>query len=213
MNRNKLGKGIDDCDEEVLNKATEEYIKAIYKEKPNYQAPSADDGINPKIKLGDSVLYDGRIVGVVYETDSKEFKVKWEDGTCSTEQYKELNGFNSISLLTCTELCKKKENYLVEQHISDNTDSSTLRINDVNASEFFEKKHQHYFKDVSKLEYVDIYRVLKLWEVSDPCLQHAAKKILVAGNRGHKDIQKDIQEAIDSLLRWQEMFEEDNNGV
>lgn len=72
-------------------------------------------------------------------------------------------------------------------------------------------KYTHYFKDVSNLDKIDIYRVLDLWEVSHPCLQHAAKKILVAGNRGHKDIQKDIQEAIDSLERWKEMQEEDNN--
>jgi len=73
-------------------------------------------------------------------------------------------------------------------------------------------KYNHYFKDVSNLESIDIYRVLDLWEVTHPCLQHAAKKILVAGNRGHKDISKDIQEAIDSLERWQEMNKEDNNN-
>lgn len=73
-------------------------------------------------------------------------------------------------------------------------------------------KYKHYFKDVSHLEQIDIYRVLDLWEVHHPCLQHAAKKILVAGNRGHKDISKDIQEAIDSLTRWKEMQKEDNSG-
>lgn len=71
-------------------------------------------------------------------------------------------------------------------------------------------KYTHYFKDVSSLDKIDIYRVLDLWGVSHPCLQHAAKKILVAGNRGHKDIQKDIQEAIDSLERYKEMLIEDN---
>lgn len=73
-----------------------------------------------------------------------------------------------------------------------------------------EPKYEHYFKYVGNLESIDIYRVLDLFEVTHPCLQHAAKKILVAGNRGHKDIQKDIQEAIDSLGRWQEMQMEDN---
>lgn len=73
-----------------------------------------------------------------------------------------------------------------------------------------EPKYKHYFKDVSNLDKIDIYRVLKLWEVNHPCLQHAAKKILVAGNRGHKDISKDIQEAIDSLERYKEMLIEDN---
>lgn len=72
------------------------------------------------------------------------------------------------------------------------------------------KKHNHYFKRVKHLEYVDIYRVLHLFGVTDPCLQHAAKKILVAGGRGGgKNSSRDVQEAVDSLTRWQEMRDED----
>lgn len=68
------------------------------------------------------------------------------------------------------------------------------------------KQHNHYFKDVSKLQTIDVYRVLSLFNVTDPCIQHAVKKLLVAGGRGAgKDINKDIKEAIDSLVRWQEM--------
>lgn len=73
-----------------------------------------------------------------------------------------------------------------------------------------EKKHSHYFKDVSALQTVDVYRVLGLFAVVDPCLQHAVKKLLVAGGRGGgKDISRDIQEAIDTLVRWQAMRAED----
>ena len=71
------------------------------------------------------------------------------------------------------------------------------------------EKHTHYYKDVSHLETVDIYRVLELFKVTDPCLQHAVKKLLCAGIRGAKDKDKDIQEAIDTLQRWQEMRRED----
>ena len=35
----------------------------------------------------------------------------------------------------------------------------------------------HYFKDVSNLKHIDVYRVLILFGVTDPCLQHAIKKI------------------------------------
>jgi hypothetical protein len=71
-------------------------------------------------------------------------------------------------------------------------------------------KHNHYFKDVSKLSTIDVYRVLSLFTVTDPCIQHAIKKLLVAGGRGAgKDIDKDIQEAIDSLIRYQKMKVED----
>jgi hypothetical protein len=72
------------------------------------------------------------------------------------------------------------------------------------------RKHNHYFKDVSKLQEIDVYRVLSLFEVHDPCLQHALKKILCCGIRGMKNADKDIEEAIVSLKRWQEMKMEDS---
>ena len=72
------------------------------------------------------------------------------------------------------------------------------------------RAHGHYFKDVSKLQTIDVYRALALFNVTDPCLQHAVKKLLVAGGRGGgKDISRDIQEAIDTLVRWQEMRTEE----
>lgn len=72
------------------------------------------------------------------------------------------------------------------------------------------RPHGHYFKPVDGLPHVDVYRVLALFDVTDPALQHAVKKLLVAGGRGAgKDIRQDVQEAIDALLRWQEMRAED----
>lgn len=53
-------------------------------------------------------------------------------------------------------------------------------------------------------EMVDFYRICILYEITDPCLQHALKKLLRAG-RSHKDIHTDIQNAIDTLTRWQEL--------
>jgi len=74
-------------------------------------------------------------------------------------------------------------------------------------------KHPHYHKDVRHLETIDVYWVLVLFNVTDPCIQHAVKKLLVAGGRGAgKDINKDIQEAIDSLERFKEMRVEDTVG-
>lgn len=70
-------------------------------------------------------------------------------------------------------------------------------------------KHSHYFKEVGHLKRLDIYRVIDLFQVTDPCIQHALKKLLTPGLRGAgKDAEKDVQEAIDSLLRWQEMQRE-----
>lgn len=76
------------------------------------------------------------------------------------------------------------------------------------------RKHAHYFKDVSNLETIDVYRVLDLFNVTDQTLGHAIKKLLVAGGRGAgKDFRKDVQEAIDTLQRRLEMLDEDEPKV
>ncbi len=69
--------------------------------------------------------------------------------------------------------------------------------------------HEHYFKDVTHLKTIDVYRVLDLFGVSNPCVQHAVKKLLCSGQRGVKDTRQDVQEAITSLLRYLEMQTED----
>ena len=73
------------------------------------------------------------------------------------------------------------------------------------------KEYNHYYKDVKRLDYIDVYRVLELFDVIDPPIQHAVKKLLCAGDRGNKSTRDDVQEAIDSLERWKEMILEDNN--
>lgn len=70
------------------------------------------------------------------------------------------------------------------------------------------KKHAHYFKRCPYRR-IDVYRVLELFNVTSPSIAHVAKKALVAGGRGHKDIDRDVQDMIDTLLRWQEMRRED----
>jgi hypothetical protein len=71
-------------------------------------------------------------------------------------------------------------------------------------------KHSHYFKDVSKLNTVDVYRVLSLFEVSDPCIQHAVKKLLCGGIRGVKSLDKDVQNKT-LKLRSEELFDHVQN--
>lgn len=71
-----------------------------------------------------------------------------------------------------------------------------------------ENKHSHYFKECP-YEKIDVYRVIEIFGITDPCLQHALKKILVTGNRGHKDAEKDVQDIIDSCTRWQTMRQEE----
>lgn len=71
-----------------------------------------------------------------------------------------------------------------------------------------EKKHNHYFVDVSNYEEIDIYRITELYGCSHMAA-HITKKALCTGKRGHKDLKKDIQEIIDTAHRWLEMINED----
>lgn len=72
-------------------------------------------------------------------------------------------------------------------------------------------QHSHYYKDVTHLKTVDVYRVLKLFNVTDPCIQHAIKKLLVAGGRGAgKNTERDLREAVDSINRALQMIAEDD---
>lgn len=62
-------------------------------------------------------------------------------------------------------------------------------------------QHSHYFKDVRDLNVIDVYQVLKLFNVTDPCLQHIVKKALVVGGRGHKDFERDLKDIHDTSKR------------
>ena len=75
------------------------------------------------------------------------------------------------------------------------------------------RKHNHYFKDVRHLDYIDVYRVLELFNVTDPCLNHLVKKALCSGIRGHKDLETDLNDIVDSANRAVEMLKEDNGKI
>lgn len=71
-------------------------------------------------------------------------------------------------------------------------------------------KYPQYYKDVSDLEVIDIYRILVLYTVTDPCVAHAIKKLLLSGVRtGGKPVDKDITEARDTLNRYLLMRKEE----
>ena len=54
---------------------------------------------------------------------------------------------------------------------------------------------------------VDVYDVLKAFEVTCPATQHAVKKLLCSGIRGHKDLPTDLIEAKESIVRAIELNE------
>jgi hypothetical protein len=67
-----------------------------------------------------------------------------------------------------------------------------------------------YMREVKKGVWIDVYDVLRAWEVTDPCLQHLLKKALQPGKRHHKDLGEDLKDILASAKRAVEMFEEWN---
>lgn len=66
-----------------------------------------------------------------------------------------------------------------------------------------------YARDVSHMKTIDPYRLQELYKMH-PCAEHVVKKLLCAGERsGGKDLDRDIQDCLDTLTRWQEMRAED----
>lgn len=56
---------------------------------------------------------------------------------------------------------------------------------------------------------VDVYDILKAFNVVNPATQHAIKKLLCAGDRGYKDKVQDLKEALASIERAIELEEYD----
>lgn len=75
-----------------------------------------------------------------------------------------------------------------------------------------QRPHSHYYKDVSNIDTLDVYRLIKLFEVTDPCAQHILKKCLVQGGRGAKDAKADMENIRDTANRWLDMHKEDGNA-
>lgn len=55
---------------------------------------------------------------------------------------------------------------------------------------------------------IDVYRTLSAFSVTDPACQHAIKKLLCMGLRGHKDVITDLDDAIDSLNKMKIYLEQ-----
>lgn len=133
---------------------------------------------------------DGAEMLVYFCGDSKRFFYKGDDEIFKRNQWIKIIGGWSVSNI--------KSGYageiLWQRSETENT-----------SVEQSARKHIHYFKDVSQLDVIDVYDVLKLFEVTDPCLQHIIKKALCAGKRGHKDLLTDLQNIVDTAIRAVEL--------
>ena len=59
---------------------------------------------------------------------------------------------------------------------------------------------------------IDVYDVLTAYNVTNPATQHAIKKLLQPGNRGHKDTLTDLREALASIQRAIQIEEQSLRG-
>ena len=143
-----------------------------------------------KIKLRDDEL---GLVQVIHNGVELEFAYEY-DKVDQTRRITELSALraNHFGILNRLELTLNG----CEEYLDDEQEEETA------------KKYDVYFKDVSKLDEVDVYQVHSLFNVIDAsgCLHHASKKILLPGVRtGGKERYKDIEEARDTLNRWLEI--------
>lgn len=66
-------------------------------------------------------------------------------------------------------------------------------------------ENNKYLREIKAGVFVDVYDVLKAWDVRNPALQHLIKKALQAGGRGHKDLTTDLADITASAIRAQEL--------
>lgn len=64
-------------------------------------------------------------------------------------------------------------------------------------------KRSKYHRQVAPGVWIDVYDLLDAWDIRNPGVQHALKKLLQPGNRGdnNKDLIQDLKEAIWSIER------------
>ena len=65
-----------------------------------------------------------------------------------------------------------------------------------------------YSKEIRQGVFVDVYDVLRAFDVECPAMQHAIKKMLCSGQRGVKSVNQDKLEAIASIERSIELDSE-----
>ncbi len=97
-----------------------------------------------------------------------------------------------------------KGNYDYEVHTLEYFENQFIYISTTEYEEEKQKPKNEYHKDLKGVT-VDVYDVLKAFEVTDPALQHLIKKALCAGLRGHKNKDQDLQDILDSAKRAVEL--------
>lgn len=110
--------------------------------------------------------------------------------------YKKLNILRILIVITYNDLMA---NYLPKDTVLNDAVDEALKEVSKN-----EDKPNKYKKQCKGIE-IDVYDVLKAFNVVNPAIQHAIKKLLAGGQRGYKDVEQDYNEAIQSIQRGIEL--------
>ena len=109
--------------------------------------------------------------------------------------------FHSDRFGLCCE-CGRDGRYLLQYVLP--CDLELVKNNSYSADAYDHYNKSILGKDGTKI-IVDVYRVLDAFNVTNPQLQHIVKKALCAGQRGHKDYLRDLQDIVDSAKNAIEM--------
>ena len=165
-------------------------MRGIVGKDDDIEVPEGCNIITRRYRIGSIVYFHWKSL------DSDEFFLK--------DEKRWDNNFNE----TLSDFIKKNEGdveIIWKRHTQPEELPFVDSLNDQYAEIEQVRKHRHYFKDVSNIAEIDVYTVLKLFDVTDPCLQHIVKKALCAGKRGHKDMMEDLQNIVDTAIRAVEL--------
>ena len=98
------------------------------------------------------------------------------------------------SYLDKKEAMEKKYEAMLNWPTEDRIDVIAQNGND---GEHYANKYDKKLRKTSLI--IDVYDVLDAFDVTNPAIAHAVKKMLMAGSRGYKDWEQDLNEAIASL--------------
>lgn len=97
---------------------------------------------------------------------------------------------------------KNSDDYQINPNISEVGAASESAENCTDGDKY---NRTIYGKDGTKTT-VDIYRVLDAFPTGSASCDHAIKKMLCPGKRGHKDLMTDIDNAIESLQEYRKLL-------
>jgi hypothetical protein len=74
------------------------------------------------------------------------------------------------------------------------------------------EKYPEYFKEIKPGVWIDVYDVIFIFDITNPAIAHAVKKLLLSGLRtGGKPVLKDLDESIDAIERGIELEKRGTN--